>query len=95
MVFLPSLSFLSGQDGDDFKYHREDGKLVVDLKKTANQETREFAQLEEEQEDARVLYVALTRAISRCYIYHAPLKISNTAKKPAQVRVSAFFHSSY
>ena len=87
VVFLPSLSFLSGQDGDDFKYHREDGKLVVDLKKTANQETRELAQLEKEQEDARVLYVALTRAISRCYIYHAPLKISNTAKKPAQVRM--------
>ena len=33
IVFLPGLSFTSGGYRDDFKYHREDGKLVVDLKK--------------------------------------------------------------
>jgi exodeoxyribonuclease V beta subunit len=87
VVFLPGLSFLSGANRDDFKYHRKDGKLVVDLKKTADEEAIAQSKEEEEQEDARVLYVALTRSASRCYLYHAPLKISSNARVPAQVRL--------
>jgi len=87
IVFLPGLSFLSGGKGDDFKYHREDGKLVVDLKKTAGEDAKALGKLEEEQEDARVLYVALTRSAARCYVYHAPVKISEKARVPAQVRM--------
>ena len=87
IVFLPGLSFLSGKKGDDFKYHREDGKLVVDLKKTAGEDAQALGKLEEEQEDARVLYVALTRSAARCYVYHAPVKISEKARVPAQVRM--------
>ena len=87
IVFLPGLSFTSGGYRDDFKYHREDGKLVVDLKKGASEKAKEKGNLEEEQEDARVLYVALTRAASRCYVYHAPIKISSNARVPAQVRM--------
>ena len=87
IVFLPGLSFLSGKKGEDFKYHREDGKLVVDLKKTASEDAQALGKLEEEQEDARVLYVALTRSASRCYVYHAPVKISEKARVPAQVRM--------
>ena len=30
---------------------------------------------------------ALTRAASRCYVYHAPIKISSNARVPAQVRM--------
>ena len=87
IVFLPGLSFTSGGYRDDFKYHREDGKLVVDLKKSASEKAKEKGNLEEEQEDARVLYVALTRAASRCYVYHAPIKISSKARVPAQFRM--------
>ncbi len=87
IVFLPGLSFLSGGKGDDFKYHREDGKLVVDLKKTAGEDALSLGKREEEQEDARVLYVALTRSAARCYVYHAPVKISGKARVPAQVRM--------
>ena len=87
IVFLPGLSFLSGKKGDDFKYHQEDGKLVVDLKKTAGEDAQALGKLEEEQEDARVLYVALTRSAARCYVYHAPVKISEKARVPAQVRM--------
>ena len=87
IVFLPGLSFLSGANRDDFKYHRKDGKLVVDLKKTADEEAIAQSKEEEEQEDARVLYVALTRSASRCYLYHAPVKISSNARVPAQVRL--------
>jgi exodeoxyribonuclease V beta subunit len=87
IVFLPGLSFTFGGYRDDFKYHREDGKLVVDLKSSASEDAKRKGSEEEEQEDARVLYVALTRSASRCYIYHAPVKISAKARVPAQVRM--------
>ena len=61
--------------------------MVVDLKKTAGEDAQALGKLEEEQEDARVLYVALTRSAARCYVYHAPVKISEKARVPAQVRM--------
>ena len=87
IVFLPGLSFPSGGYRDDFKYHRDDGKLVVELEKTASDDAKAKGAMEEEEEDARVLYVALTRSASRCYLYHAPVKISSNARVPAQVRM--------
>jgi len=87
VVFLPEHSFLPSQKGDSISYHKEDGKLVVDLKKSADEEAKALAQLEEEQEDARVLYVALTRSSARCYAYHAPVGFSKKSKLPAQVRM--------
>ena len=87
IVFLPGLSFAFGGYRDDFKYHREDGKLVVDLRSTASESAKDKGSQEEEQEDARVLYVALTRSASRCYVYHAPIKISSKVRVPAQVRM--------
>ena len=45
--FLPGHSFLPSQKGDDISYHREDGQLVVDLKKTADDKAKSLAQKEE------------------------------------------------
>lgn len=87
IVFLPSFSFQSGNKGDAFKYHRDDGRLVVDLKRFGDEDALALGKLEEEQEDARVLYVALTRAAARCYLYHAPVRISAKGRVPAQVRM--------
>lgn len=87
IVFLPGLSFPSGKKDPFFKYHREDGKLVIDSASTARPEARNLGSREEEEEDARILYVAVTRSASRCYLYHAPVKISANAKLPAQVRI--------
>ena len=87
IVFLPGLSFTFGGKRDDFKYHREDGTLVVDLKSIASEDAKAKGSTEEQQEDARVLYVTLTRSASRCYVYHAPVKIFRNANIPAQVRM--------
>ena len=87
IVFLPGHSFLPSQKGDYISYHREDGQLVVDLKKTADDKAKSLAQKEESQEDARVHYVALTRSSSRCYVYHAPIAFAKNSKIPAQVRM--------
>ena len=43
--------------------------------------------LEEDQEDA-VLYVALTRAASRCVLYHAPVAI-NENKETGELKIPA------
>ena len=87
IVFLPSLSFTTTIKDKHFKYHREDGTVVVDLYESATEEALEKGKLEDGQEDARVLYVGLTRSASRCYLYHAPISISENARLPAQVRM--------
>jgi exodeoxyribonuclease V beta subunit len=87
VVFLPSLSMTAGAKAKEFTYHRNDGKLVVDLKEVATDMAKEKGKLEDGQEDARVLYVGLTRAASRCYLYQAPLRLSEDERPPAQTRI--------
>ena len=76
VVFCPFLGLSPHQRDDGFFYHNSAGELVVELKKTASQEAASQGLHEENQEDARVLYVALTRAASRCVLYHAPVVVS-------------------
>jgi exodeoxyribonuclease V beta subunit len=87
IVFLPSLSITVGGGAKSFTYHQDDGKLVVDLHEVASDAAKEKGKLEDGQEDARVLYVGLTRAASRCYLYHVPLWLSEDDRPPAQARI--------
>ena len=86
VVFLPEHSFLPSQKGDSISYHKEDGKLVVDLKKSSDEEAKALAQLEEEQEDARVLYVPYPFVIP---LFCIPCSgwFFKKSKLPAQVRM--------
>ena len=84
IVFLLGHSFLPSQKGDYISYHREDGQLVVDLKKTAADKAKSLAQKEESQEDAEC-FVALT-------LLFTVLRVSCTdcrknSKLPAQIRM--------
>ena len=88
VVFCPFLSLSPGQRDDSFFYHNQQGSLVVDLKKRASQSAVAQGLLEEDQEDARVLYVALTRASSRCVLYHAPVTI-NENKEAGELKIPA------
>ena len=87
VVFLPSLSMTAGATAKDFTYHADDGTLVVDLKEVATDLAKEKGKREDGQEDARVLYVGLTRAASRCYLYQAPVRLSEDERPPAQTRI--------
>jgi exodeoxyribonuclease V beta subunit len=87
IVFLPSLSITVGGGAKSFTYHQDDGMLVVDLHEVASDAAKEKGKLEDGQEDARVLYVGLTRSASRCYLYHAPLRLSDDDRPPAQARI--------
>ncbi|MDA7757271.1 exodeoxyribonuclease V subunit beta [Opitutales bacterium] len=88
IVFVPFLGFSPGRMDEGFFYHDHRGQLVVDLKKSAGIEASVQGMLEEDQEDARVLYVAITRAASRCVIYHAPVPI-NENKYAQQLKIPA------
>ena len=60
----------------------------MDLKKRADRSAVAKGLLEEDQEDTRVLYVALTRAASRCVLYHAPVAI-NENKETGALKIPA------
>ena len=70
ITFLPFLGFSTSRNKGTFTYQGEDGQLVVDLHELATDERVQRGLAEENREDARLLYVALTRASSRCYLYH-------------------------
>ena len=70
ITFIPFLGFFNDRKKGSFRYHSETGELMVDLWELAQEENKERGRTEERREDARVLYVALTRASSGCYLYH-------------------------
>ena len=88
VVFCPFLSLSPGKRDESFFYHDRQGSLVVELKNRAGVEAAGQGLLEEDQEDARVLYVALTRAASRCVLYHAPVSI-NENKEAGKLKIPA------
>jgi exodeoxyribonuclease V beta subunit len=70
ITFIPFLGFSNDRKKGSFRYHSDTGELMVDLWELAQEENKERGRTEERREDARVLYVALTRASSCCYLYH-------------------------
>lgn len=74
VVFCPFLwdgyqSSLSGTDG--FEYHDEHGEVVLDMRPLSGDEeqrVRDAMRKEEAAESLRLIYVALTRAVQRCYL---------------------------
>lgn len=56
-----------------------DYRLVMDLGSEQQAESREQALREELAESLRLLYVALTRAINRCYLYWGPFASAGTS----------------
>lgn len=95
IVFLPDLYKVPkgkdahyGPDVDfNLKYQGGSGQQVIGICKE-DEEGKKKALLEEEREDARVFYVAITRAVSRCYIYHlTPESNSGLDRISAQSRI--------
>lgn len=70
VVFCPFLwdGELSHKDEEETVLFHEGGKVILDLGSPEQDINRERAVLEKFSEKTRVLYVALTRAIYRCYV---------------------------
>ena len=84
ITFIPDLGFSSTPRKGTFTYHSANGDLVVDLRELASEESLALGRLEERREDARLLYVALTRASSCCYLYHPPFASTEEEQSSAQ-----------
>lgn len=87
ITFLPFLGFVSEKNKGLFTHHDKDGNLVVGLREISSPNELEQGYLEERQEDSRVLYVGLTRASSRCYLYHIPEPSDQEETPSAQGRI--------
>lgn len=78
IVFCPYLWHRTGflkQEKNCISYHDQQNHCrVSDLGSADFQERRETALLEELAEEARLLYVAVTRASSRCYVFWADVR---------------------
>lgn len=72
VVFAPTLWGASreqkGPLGVDYALAREDGGAVLDLGTPQRAERREAQDREDDAEELRLAYVALTRAVHRCYV---------------------------
>ena len=73
ITFIPFLGFSSERRKGTFTYLTTGGELRVDLREFASEDSLAMGRLEERREDARLLYVALTRASSCCYLYQPAL----------------------
>lgn len=74
IVFCPYLWYRSARlqkEENCISYHDEQGQLVTDLGSPHFREKRRQALEEELAEEVRLLYVALTRAACRCYVFWA------------------------
>ncbi len=77
VVFCPYLWYRPGflkQEKHCISYHDEQNRRVVDLGSANFQKRRATALTEELAEEARLLYVAVTRASSRCYVFWADVR---------------------
>lgn len=76
IVFLPFAS--SFREDKSAFYHDDQGDVVLDL--DAGEEALAEANKERLAEELRLLYVALTRSVYRCYVGVNPIKIGNSRK---------------
>ena len=64
--------------GDKVVVCHDGGRLIADLGTPKQQERFEQARFEQQAEDLRLLYVAITRAASRCYVPWATVRSKET-----------------
>jgi len=97
IVFCPYLWQRSGwlqKEKNCISSHDEDGHQVADLGSMDFESRREVALQEELAEEVRLLYVAVTRASSRCYVFWADVGGRNTvaaSRKSALAWVLSLF----
>ncbi|WP_182995385.1 exodeoxyribonuclease V subunit beta [Pelobium manganitolerans] len=70
IVFIPSLDFLREPPKDfNYNFRDESGNYISGAKHDLSADEQEETLKQVEQENRRLIYVAITRAVSQCYIY--------------------------
>jgi exodeoxyribonuclease V beta subunit len=92
IVFCP---FLWGgiKDRDDVVSFHDGASLIKDFGSPAHDHNRILAQKEMLAEDLRLLYVALTRAKYRCYLFTGKITSGNKKSRPETSSLAYLFHA--
>ena len=70
IVFAPTLDF-NYYEFDVLNFRDENGKYITAKRNQIDDETFKMHKMQEEQENRRLIYVALTRAVYLCYVHRA------------------------
>ena len=68
-------------DLDGREYHDDDGKPVIDFRDDDDPAVKQKMQRERAAESLRLIYVALTRAVHRCYLVVGSYTVQNSTKE--------------
>jgi exodeoxyribonuclease V beta subunit len=90
IVFCPSLWLNNHLQQDDIAECHIDGKMSVDLGSMNFEKHRELALEEQRAEDARMFYVAVTRAKYRCYLAWADVRTKEAVNNSAMAHLFHF-----
>lgn len=71
IVFAPTLDLNNEPPFDDCSYRNEKGEYIAANKKELSPEEKLEMLKQAEQENRRLIYVAITRAVSKCYVYES------------------------
>lgn len=71
IVFAPTLDFNYNKKRDVISFRNENGEYVTANKSQVSEEDKILHELQDEQENRRLLYVALTRTVYKCFIHHS------------------------
>lgn len=85
IVFLPFICHYSKRD--NYLYHDKSGEAIIDLLEA--DDSKKKADRERLAEDLRLLYVALTRSVHRCYLGFAPFKSGNAKTTKTDLHLTA------
>ncbi|HEX7367279.1 MAG TPA: exodeoxyribonuclease V subunit beta [Pelobium sp.] len=69
IVFAPTLDLIAETKREDCSFRNEKGDYISALKKDLSAPELEEVAKQAEQENRRLIYVAITRAVSKCYVY--------------------------
>lgn len=69
IVIAPDLDWVYNHKYDIVNLRRKDGTYITAKRNQLNEEEIELHKYQDEQENRRLLYVAITRAVYKCYIY--------------------------
>src|SRR5699024_1873410 len=79
LVFAPDLNMVYGTRHQTISFKNEAGKYITANRNQVDETIIDLHKKQQEQENRRLLYVALTRAVYKCFIYKSKAKKSTLA----------------
>ncbi|MEO6914264.1 MAG: UvrD-helicase domain-containing protein, partial [Chitinophagaceae bacterium] len=92
IVFAPFLDMVFYKEADLFSYRDPDSGEYISIEKEKATDKEQLIKEQAEQENRRLIYVAITRAVYSCYLFHSTHHTSNDSSLNAFLKVMDFSH---